>query len=91
MLREIDGKIPDDHPSYVEKLDELYETFGPDRVLYGSDWPNSEPLGPYPKVFGVVQRYFARKSPEQREKFFWRNSVAAYRWKQRHPSQPKGA
>jgi len=91
VLRNIDGRVPDDVEIYRAKLDEMWATFGDDRVLYGSDWPNSEPLGLYPKVLGVVQRYASEKSREQQEKYFWKNSVAAYRWKKRAPDQPERA
>jgi predicted TIM-barrel fold metal-dependent hydrolase len=75
----------EDHKS---RLDLLYETFGPDRVIYGSDWPNSEPSAPYAAVLAVVQEYFNGKGQEAAEKYFWRNSVAAYRWKRRDRQQP---
>jgi len=89
VLRNIDGEVPDDLEIYRPKLDEMWGVFGEDRVLYGSDWPNSEPLGPYPKVLGIVQRYVAEKSREIQDKYFWRNSVAAYRWKPRTDEQPR--
>ena len=91
VLRNIDGNVPDDLEIYRAKLDEMWATFGDNRVLYGSDWPNSEPLGMYPKVLNVVQRYTAEKTREQREKYFWKNSVTAYRWRKRAPDQPQGA
>ena len=91
VLRNIDGVVPDDLEVYRAKLDEMWATFGEDRVLYGSDWPNSEPLGLYPKVLSVVQRYVNEKSRDVQEKYFWRNSVAAYRWKKRTAEQPDGA
>ncbi|MCB1021889.1 MAG: amidohydrolase, partial [Acidobacteria bacterium] len=91
VLRQIDGQVPSDLELYRPKLDEMWTVFGEDRVLFGSDWPNSEPLGPYEKVLDIVQRYVAEKSVAQQEKFFWRNSVQAYRWKKRAEGQPQGA
>lgn len=91
VLRNIGGRVPEDLEIYRPKLDEMWATFGEDRVLYGSDWPNSEPLGLYPKVLSVVQRYVNEKSRDVQEKYFWRNSVAAYRWKKRTEEQPEGA
>ncbi len=90
MLQRVGETVPDDLEIYRPKLDEMWETFGEDRVLYGSDWPNSEPLGPYPKVLGIVRRYAAEKSRAAQEKYFWRNSIAAYRWKKRDEAQPTG-
>ncbi len=90
VLQRVGETVPDDLEIYRPKLDEMWETFGEDRVLYGSDWPNSEPLGPYPKVLGIVRRYAAEKSRAAQEKYFWRNSIAAYRWKKRDEAQPTG-
>jgi len=91
VLREVGERVPDDLEVYRPKLDEMWDTFGEDRVLYGSDWPNSEPLGPYPKVLGIVQKYAREKSRAVQEKYFWQNSVKAYRWKKRAANQPIGA
>jgi L-fuconolactonase len=57
-------------------------------LLYGSDWPNSEPLGTYRQVLGIVRAYFKTKGREAEEKYFWKNSVAAYRWVKRAGNQP---
>ncbi len=70
------------------RIDEIFGTFGEDRVLFGSDWPNSDGLGPYAQVFRVVRDYFMAKGRPVAEKYFWRNSVAAYRWVKRDASQP---
>jgi len=83
VLRRVDDKVNYDLAPYRAKLDELSETFGPDRVLYGSDWPNSEPLGTYPQVLGVVREYFLGKGKKDAAKYFYKNSIAAYRWKPR--------
>ncbi len=77
-----------DKPSTASLLDPLYATFGEDRVLYGSDWPNSDNSGTYTQGLLAVQGYFAPKSRAQQEKFFWRNSLAAYKWVKRAANQP---
>ena len=91
VFRRIDGQVPRDVGIYRGTLDELIGVFGEDRVVYGSDWPNSDQLRPYPDVLGLVQEYFANKPRVTQEKYFWKNSVAAYRWVKRDPSQPSGA
>jgi L-fucono-1,5-lactonase len=83
VFRRIDGQVPKDLGLYRGTLDALYSTFGEDRVLYGSDWPNSDNWRPYPEVLRLVQDYFATKGPAAAEKYFSKNSVAAYRWKTR--------
>jgi L-fuconolactonase len=71
-----------------EVLDQLWNVFGEDRVVYGSDWPNSDPFGTYANVIAVVRPYFEAKGREAAEKYFWKNSLAAYRWVKRDPAQP---
>ena len=65
---------------YRPALDALLDLFGPDRVVYGSNWPVSERVAPYATVHRVATDYFATRDAALAEKFFWRNSFAAYRW-----------
>lgn len=88
VLAKSGGKVHYDAAFYKGKLDEIYDTFGQDKLLYGSDWPNSDPMGTYAQVFGVVREYFNGKGRAVAEKYFWKNSVAAYRWVKRDGSQP---
>ena len=88
VLHPVNGRVSYDLGSYRAKIDELYDIFGPDRVLYGSDWPNSEPVGNYAQVLGIVREYFAGKGRAVSEKFFWQNSISAYRWMKREVGQP---
>jgi hypothetical protein len=37
---------------------------------------------------GVVKAYFSAKPRPLQEKYFWKNSVAAYHWVKREPRQP---
>jgi predicted TIM-barrel fold metal-dependent hydrolase len=57
--------------------------------LYGSDWPNSDKWGTYPQVLSIVRDYFTSKGGAVAEKFFWKNSVNAYRWVRRDSTQPR--
>src|ERR1035438_10167939 len=74
VLRRVDGRVPEDLSFYRSRLDELFGIFGEDRVLYGSDWPNSDQWAPYPKILNVVREYFTAKGRAVAEKYFWRNS-----------------
>jgi predicted TIM-barrel fold metal-dependent hydrolase len=89
VLRQTDGRVAHELASYRPTLDHLWEIFGEDRLIYGSDWPNSDPLGSYAQVLGIVQSYFYGKGHAAAEKYFWKNSVAAYRWKPRNSKQPR--
>jgi predicted TIM-barrel fold metal-dependent hydrolase len=88
VLRRVDGRVPEDLKFYKPRLDELFGIFGEDRVIYGSDWPNGDLWGPYPLVLKIVREYFTAKGPAVAEKFFWKNSLAAYRWVKREAGQP---
>ena len=90
VLRRVGGHVPIDLNFYRPRLDEMWEIFGEDRLLYGSDWPNSDRWGAYPEVLSVVREYFNRKGRAAAEKYFWKNSVAAYRWVKRRTDQPSG-
>ena len=63
-----------------DSLDRLWDTFGRDRLLYGSNWPVSNRVAPYPSVLRTVREYFTGKGPEASERYFWKNSLAAYKW-----------
>ncbi len=88
VLQHVGDRVPYELSYYRPKLDHYWEIFGPDRLIYGSDWPNGETVGTYAQVFGLVREYFMAKGHEAAEKFFWKNSVAAYRWSKREAGQP---
>jgi L-fuconolactonase len=88
VLRRVGGKVPDTLSFYRDRLDELWEIFGPDRLMFGSDWPHSDRWGPYPQLLEIVRGYFLGKGRTAAEKFFWKNSIAAYRWTKRAKNQP---
>jgi len=71
-----------------EWLDRLMATFGEDRMIFGSDWPSSIFNDTLPTCISVAREYFAGKSRAAQEKYFWRNSIRAYKWKKRMPGQP---
>ena len=88
IIHDVKGQIATDVGSYQAWLDRLMDVFGEDRVIFGSDWPNSDGVAPIDKVFAMATAYFAGRTTAAREKYFWRNSVAAYKWVRRDPSQP---
>lgn len=60
-------------------IDELWDVFGPDRVVYASNWPACDMIAPYPVVYKLMLDYLADKPQEINEKYFWRNATAVYR------------
>lgn len=89
VLRDEGNRVPKDTAFYRPRLDLLFDIFGEDRVVYGSDWPHSDRWGQYPEGLKVVREYFEAKGQAVAEKYFWRNSVKAYRWIHRAKNQPK--
>ena len=80
VLKRVDGKVSEDPSAYKPALDEVWEAFGPDRVMYGSNWPVSDHLASYETVLSVVQRYVSTKTGIDADKFFRINSRTCYRW-----------
>ena len=72
---------------YSTKLDHLWGIFGPDKVLYGSDWPNSDHVASYADTFTLVRNYVATKGVSAQRKVFFSNSITAYRWSPRRKDQ----
>lgn len=86
LIEQVKGEVgnsPADTDYYLPVLDHLWEQFGEDRLIYGSNWPVSEGGGPYEASYSVVHEYFSGKGLEASEKYFWKNSLAVYRWIER--------
>ena len=87
IVRRVDGRVPLDVSFYQDRLDRIWNAFGPDRVLYGSDWPNSDLWAGYSDVFRLAKEFISNKGAAAIEKFYWKNSVAAYSWVRRDANQ----
>ncbi|MEP6715791.1 MAG: amidohydrolase family protein [Terriglobia bacterium] len=88
VVRRVNGRIEENPAFYKSTLDEFFDIFGEDRLIYGSDWPHSDLWAQYPVELRIVRPYFMAKGQAVAEKYFWKNSVAAYRWVHRDKSQP---
>lgn len=90
IIHRVNGQVSTELGAYRARLDTLMSVFGEDRILFGSDWPNSDGVAPIEKVFAIAKEYFLGKPRQVAEKYFWKNSVAAYKWVKRDASQPTG-
>lgn len=70
---------PSDVEFYRPTLDALWQTFGDDRVIFGSNWPVSNRFADYPTVLQIVRDYTSALSASAAEKYFYRNALAIYR------------
>jgi predicted TIM-barrel fold metal-dependent hydrolase len=83
VLKRVAGEVSEDPALYKRSLDELWDIFGADRVMYGSNWPVSLNLASYSSVFNVVNRYVASRGAADSDKYFSTNSKACYQWIER--------
>jgi L-fuconolactonase len=73
---------------YKDRLDAIWDIFGEDHILFGSDWPNSDHVASYAETLGIVRSYVSAKGTAALEKYFWKNSIAAFGWHRRQADQP---
>ena len=86
--RSSDGVIVKEYEPLRARLEYLYNSFGEDRVIFGTDYPNSYGVASIPEEVGLVQRFFANRPRAAAEKYFWKNSARIYKWTPRKPDQP---
>jgi L-fuconolactonase len=77
MVTEADHRAwkPDDFRPY---LDLIFETFGPDRLMFGSDWPVCLLAANYEQTFALVDEYTRSLPPAAREALFGGNAARFY-------------
>ena len=83
-----DGTIVTGYDALHARLDYLFGKFGEDRVMYGSDYPNSYGVATIPQSVDLMKRFYATKPKAARDKYFWANSQRIYKWRRRLPEQP---
>ncbi|RZK45684.1 MAG: amidohydrolase, partial [Hymenobacter sp.] len=59
-------------------LDVIFETFGPGRVLFGSDWPVCNVAGGYDAVVGVLADYLRPFSASEQAQVWGGNAGRFY-------------
>lgn len=71
---------PDAHePLLWACFDAALEDFGPQRLMFGSDWPVCQLAAPYAQVHGVVQAWAqSRLSASEQTNFWHRNAKRCY-------------
>jgi L-fuconolactonase len=86
----IDTKqVVDDYASLRDRLEYLYGMFGEDRVIFGTDYPNSYGVATISEEVGLMKKFFSTKTRAQAEKYFWRNAARVYKYITRADSQPR--
>jgi L-fuconolactonase len=59
-------------------LDVVFEAFGVDRLMFGSDWPVCLLAAGYQQVKHIVEDYVNREVPSAKEKIFGGNAIRFY-------------
>jgi L-fuconolactonase len=59
-------------------LDAVFEAFGTDRLMFGSDWPVMLLSGMYVQWKSLLEKYMENYSRDEREKVFSENAVQFY-------------
>jgi L-fuconolactonase len=75
-----DAQAPFDPAVYKPMLDFIWDIFGEDFIVYA---------GRNKTALEILQMYFMAKGRPAAEKYFWKNSVPAFRWVRRDPKQPQ--
>jgi len=74
------GQGSADPAVFKPALDLFWELFGDDQMVYAGRNKNA---------LDTLMAYTMAKSPAAAEKFFWKNSIRAFKWIKRDPNQPQ--
>ncbi len=88
VIHRVAGVVSAELNAYRERIDSLMDVFGEDRVVFGSDWPNSDGVASLNSIVGLAREYLSTQPLRTVEKVLWRNSIEFYRWTPRAENQP---
>lgn len=74
------GKAPRQSDFYRPTFDAIWNLFGEDRLIYGSNWPVCEHFADLGTVERIAREYFATKGLAVMAKVFSTNARRAYKW-----------
>ena len=66
------------YEDFVPYLDLVFEVFGTDRLVFGSDWPVCLLAGNYPDIKGILHRYLEPFPETERQKIWSQNALDFY-------------
>lgn len=68
-----DTKYP--FPNHLKGTRELFDNIGPDKLIWGTDWPWVETIGKYPQFVQTVEENTSYMTPAQRAKYLGGNAL----------------
>jgi L-fucono-1,5-lactonase len=63
---------------FTSYLDVVFDAFGTDRLMFGSDWPVCLVAATYAQVKGLVERYVDHYAARDKQKIFGENAIRFY-------------
>jgi len=73
-----ENPAPKDIEYYKPIIDPVLDAFGPNRVLFGSNWTLSEMSGSYSDMIRMLDEYCIEKTDLSSEQFYTQNALKAY-------------
>jgi len=65
--------------TFAPYLDRIFEAFGPERLMIGSDWPVCTQAASYRQTMDIVQDYIARISPQEQAAILGKTAKQTYK------------
>ncbi len=84
MLCKISGMVTEgdwrnwSEADFSPYLDVIFECFGAERIMFGSDWPVCKLAGEYNQVLQIVENYISKFSKEEQKKIMGENAINFY-------------
>jgi predicted TIM-barrel fold metal-dependent hydrolase len=80
MIYHLSGEdpAPVDINFYKPVIDPILDAFGPDRLIFGSNWTLSEMKGSYKDMIRMLDQYCREKQDLSSEQFYTKNALKAY-------------
>ena len=63
---------------FTPYMDTVVESFGTNRIMFGSDWPVCLVAASYNQMLEIVTEYFSSFTENEKEQFFGSNAVQFY-------------
>lgn len=66
------------YADFIPYMDVVVESFGTDRILFGSDWPVCLLAGGYADILNIMERYFSSFTETEQQNVFGLNAMKFY-------------
>ncbi|MCK4879736.1 MAG: amidohydrolase family protein [Bacteroidales bacterium] len=80
MVTEADHKLWQ-YKELLPYIETVLNTFGPERIMLGSDWPVCRLAGAYSEVLGIVLKFIESMDETDRTKILYQNAIDCYQLK----------